>query len=167
MGDLCEYQYNTISEYFESKKNESDSFWMNLKETNRNMYWIFLLNLEEFITIYGKYFSFNMDLSKDNDDNDDNSVFACMVKDSMTPWISGYCYSFKNALIHFCDCCTSIYMDVLFDDSHGYKTCKDYITDFFESRTIVQIKNIDKNRPIKVLCDGNYFVRDSRIIINQ
>lgn len=135
-------------------------------EINKTIIFLkFLSHLEEFVKEYTKTIAITAD---------GNCAFVHIFLSASIPIVNGYSFSFEETIIHACQFCTSYFTDnfedliQIVDGTEDYDTLlKRIIKDFFENVKVMQIKNIDRTKKIKVLCDGNYFVMDQRILINE
>jgi hypothetical protein len=139
-----------------------------LDDNKRTIYKKFLSYLKEYIKKYESICILNM---KDNI----NCAYAYLSLLSSIPTFQGYSFTLEKVLIDICDDCYRYFVDCCKDDEE-YSECKSsecdplligFIKNFLEGVKIMQIKNIDKQKKIKILCDGNYFVLDQRILINE
>ena len=161
---LIETSYHTVDEFIISKRNSCDD---NFNKTDeKQVYLKFLSYLEKYIKIYKNNVLLDMD-------NDKNCAYVHLSLLSSIPTINGYCFSFEKAMIHICDYCNDFFLDDLLQDNaenedrSSNKFIKEFIKDYMRGAKILQIKNIDKQKKVKLLCDGNYFVLDQRILINE
>ncbi len=161
---LIKTSYNTIDEFIISKRNQCNEIF--IEDNDRKKYNKFLSYLGDYVKIYK-----NNILSNIKDNN--NCAYAHLSLLSSIPTISDYSFNFEDTFIQMCMYGDSFFLDdfydnILNDDFKDVDTLiKEFVKDFFNGRKILQIKNIDKRKKIKILCDGNYFVLDRRILMNE
>jgi hypothetical protein len=73
------------------------------------------------------------------------------------------CLNIIDLILHICDGCMDLYVDFLKDD----ETLKErqFIVEYFGEREIKQFF-VDMSKPVKLLIDGNSFVRNYKILEN-
>ena len=156
---------HTLDEFFITKNNQCAE---ELNETNKKICLKFLSYLSKYIEKYERMVTHDLN-------NDNKCAYTQLSLLSSIPTIQGYCFTLEKALINICDYCYSFFLDYYSDNENcsdfqsdqSDELLKKFIKDYMEDVKIMQIKNIDKHKKIKVLCDGNHFILDQRILINE
>lgn len=154
---LIETPYQTFDEFMIEKRKKSDELFDEVDD--KNYYLKFLSCLEEYKKYYETIYQ---------KDDSINNAYVQLYVSSSTPTVGGYSFSFEQTLIYACECCESYFIDCIQNNEmYDKSNINKFIEDFFADVRIMQIKNIDKLKKVKVLCNGNYFVMDQRILINE
>lgn len=152
---LIKIKYRKLSDFFNSRKK---LYGIYLPGADRRELCLkFLLCLEEWINVYRKEIRLEAN----------NCVYVHLLLSSSTPCVVGYSFVFEELIIDICDQCYNFFLDEYRSNQYDQGDLRLFINEWMEDHKVVQIKNINRREKIKVLCCGNYYVLDQRILMNE